>query len=80
MYISIFYMVVFCGLPGPQDKDDSARRIGSWILFFHTWARMRITSIGIIKGCVQRDQFHKWLLLASCFNDRYFLSIVANKN
>ena len=23
-------MVVFCGLPGPQDKDDSARRI--WIL------------------------------------------------
>ena len=26
------YMVVFCGLPGPQDKDDSARRIGIWIL------------------------------------------------
>ena len=38
-----------------------------WILFSHTWGlmRMRITSTGIIKGCVQRDQFHKWLLLAS---------------
>ncbi len=29
-------------------------------------------------ACVQRDQFHKWLLLASCFN-RYFMSLVANK-
>ena len=26
----VIYMVVFCGLPGPQDKHDSARRI--WIL------------------------------------------------
>ena len=29
IYIVII-MVVFCGLPGPQEKDDSARRI--WIL------------------------------------------------
>ncbi len=28
----VIYMVVFCGLPGPQDKDDSARRIWIWIL------------------------------------------------
>ena len=28
--LSILLMVVFCGLPGPQDKDGSARRI--WIL------------------------------------------------
>ena len=82
MHIVIFIviMVVFCGLPGPQDKDDSARRI--WILDIifsqGELVRMRITSTGIIKGCVQRDQFHKWLLLASWFN-RYFLSIVANK-
>ncbi len=26
----VIIMVVFCGLPGPQEKDDSARRI--WIL------------------------------------------------
>ena len=29
MHIVIYnycYMVVFCGLPGPQDKDDFARR------------------------------------------------------
>ena len=26
----VIYMVVFCGLPGPQEKYDSARRI--WIL------------------------------------------------
>ena len=35
MHIVIYnycYMVVFCGLPGPQDKDDSARRIWIWIL------------------------------------------------
>ena len=31
IYIVII-MVVFCGLPGPQDKDDSARRIWIWIL------------------------------------------------
>ena len=28
----VCYMVVFCGLPGPQDKNDSARRIWIWIL------------------------------------------------
>ena len=35
MHIVIYnycYMVVFCGLSGPQDKDDSARRIWIWIL------------------------------------------------
>ena len=31
IYIVII-MVVFCGLPGLQDKDDSARRIWIWIL------------------------------------------------
>ena len=65
IYIIVIIMGVFCGLPGPQDKDDSARRIWIWILdYFLTcthgeWERMRITSIGIIKGCVQGDQFHK---------------------
>ncbi len=32
-------MVVFCGLPDPQEKDYSARRIWIWILdiiFSHT--------------------------------------------
>ena len=70
-------MVVFCGLPGPQDKDDSARRIWIWILVSHTWG-MSAHAHYIHrnnKGCVQTDQ---WLLLASCFN-RYFLSLVANK-
>ena len=69
-------MVVFCGLPGPQDKDDSAEDLdlGYYFLTRGELVRMRITSTGIIKGCVQRDQW----LLASCFN-RYFLSIVANK-
>ena len=71
-------MVVFCGLPGRQDKDDSARRILD-ITFSHVGnERACALHPGIIKGCVQRDQFHKWLLLASCFN-RYFLTIVANK-
>ena len=32
MHYLCCYMVVFCGLPGPQDKDDSARRIWTWIL------------------------------------------------
>ncbi len=76
------YMVVFYGLPGPQDKDDSVRRIWIWILdiIFSHVGNERACALhpGIIKGCVQRDQFHKWLLLASCFN-RYFLSLVANK-
>ena len=68
---------MFCGLPGPQDKDDSARRI--WILIFSHMGNERACALHpLIKGCVQRDQFHKWLLLASCFN-RYFLSIVAKK-
>ena len=40
MHIVVVIMVVFCALPGPQEKDDSARRIwisGSWILFSHMW-------------------------------------------
>ncbi len=53
-------MVVFCGLPGPQDKDDSACQedldLGYYFLTHGELVRMRITS-GIIKGCVQRDQF-----------------------
>ena len=32
MHIVVVIMVVFCGLPGPQEKDDSARRIWIWIL------------------------------------------------
>ncbi len=42
------------------------------------WARMRITSTGIIKGCVQRDQFHKWLLMLAVLTDIFF-TLVANK-
>ena len=30
--VNYCYMVVFCGLPGPQEKYDSARRIWIWIL------------------------------------------------
>ena len=55
------YMVVFCGLPGPQDKDDSARRIWIWILdiiFSHMGNERACALHTIIKGCVQRDQFH----------------------
>ncbi len=55
-------MVVFCGLPGPQDKDDSARGgsgSGSWILFSHTWGMSAHAHYIHSKGCVQRDQFHK---------------------
>ncbi len=40
MHIVVVIMVVFCALPGPQEKDDSARGIwisGSWILFSHMW-------------------------------------------
>ncbi len=37
--IYIVILVVFCGLPGLQDKDDSARRIWIWILdiISYTW-------------------------------------------
>ena len=31
--IYIVILVVFCGLPGPQEKDDSARRIWMDIIF-----------------------------------------------
>ncbi len=37
--------------------------------------RMRITSTGIIKGCVRRDQFHKWLLLQSLQVETVLFSI-----
>ncbi len=53
----VSYMVVFCGLPGPQEKMvlPGGSGSGSWILilFSHTWgmsARMRITYTGIIKS------------------------------
>ena len=55
IYIVII-MVVFCGLPGPQDKDDSARRIWIWILdiiFSHMGMSAHAHYIpGIIKGCM----------------------------
>ncbi len=71
--VLVIIMVVFYGLPGPQEKDDSARRIWIWILGYYflthwEWAHMRITSIGIIKGCVQRDQFHQEYECWNCYN------------
>ncbi len=52
-------MGVFCGLPGPHKKDDSARII--WILFSHTCMGMSVHThyIHRNKGCVCKVKFTK---------------------